>query len=49
VARLKQKYGFESRLARDTQRTTPCAQMKLGWGATTAAADLQGMRSCAAG
>ncbi len=49
VARLKQKYGFESRLARDTQRTTPCAQMKLGWGATTATADLQGMRSCAAG
>jgi DNA repair photolyase len=49
VARLKQKYGFESRLARDTQRATPCAQMKLGWGATTAAADLRGMRSCAAG
>ncbi len=49
VARIKQKYGFESRQARDTQRTTPCAQMKLGWGATTAAADLQGMRSCAAG
>jgi DNA repair photolyase len=49
VARIKQKYGFESRLARDTQRTTPCAQMKLGWGVTTAAPDLQGMRSCAAG
>jgi DNA repair photolyase len=49
LARLKQKYGFESRLARDAQRTTPCAQMKLGWGATTTAADLQGMRSCAAG
>jgi DNA repair photolyase len=49
VAGLKQKYGFESRLARDTQRTTPCAQMKLGWGATSAAADLQGMRSYAAG
>jgi DNA repair photolyase len=49
VSRLKQKYGFESRQARDTQRTTPCAQMKLGWGATTAAPDLQGMRSCAAG
>lgn len=31
VARLKQKYGFELRLARDTQRPTPCAQMKLGW------------------
>ncbi len=42
VARLKQKYGFESRLARDTQRTTPCTQMKLGWGATSSAADLQG-------
>ena len=48
VARLKQKYGFESRLARDTQRITPCAQMKLGWGAA-AAADLQGLRSGAAG
>ena len=49
VARIKQKYGFESRLARDTQRKTPCAQMKLGWGATSAAAELQGMCSCAAG
>lgn len=49
VARLKQKYGFESRVARDTQRTTPCAQMKLGWGATSVTADLQGMRSCATG
>src|SRR5271167_286925 len=47
VARLKQKYGFDSRPQRDTQRTTPCAQMKLGWGA--AAPDLPGMRSCAAG
>jgi len=48
VARLKQKYGFESRLARDTQRTTPCAQMKLGWGAAAPTVDLQGMRSCGA-
>jgi DNA repair photolyase len=39
VARLKQKYGFDSRPQRDTQRTTPCAQMKLGWeSATTSAA-----------
>jgi len=49
VARIKQKYGFESRLARDTQRTTPCAQMKLGWDTTAVAAQLQGMRSFAAG
>jgi DNA repair photolyase len=49
VTRLKQKYGFDSRPQRDSQRTTPCAQMKLGWGAATPAADLQGMRSCAAG
>jgi DNA repair photolyase len=49
VARLKQKYGFESRLSRDTQRTSSCAQMKLGWGAVAPTADLQGMRSCAAG
>jgi DNA repair photolyase len=48
VARLKQKYGFESRLARDTQRITPCAQLKLGWGAA-AAADFEGLRSCARG
>jgi DNA repair photolyase len=31
VTRLKQKYGFDSRPQRDTQRTTPCSQMKLGW------------------
>jgi DNA repair photolyase len=33
VTRLKQKYGFDSRPLRDTQRPTPCAQMKLGWDA----------------
>jgi DNA repair photolyase len=31
VARLKQKYGFDSRPLRDTQRPTARAQMKLGW------------------
>jgi hypothetical protein len=30
VARLKQKYGFDSRPNRDAQRPVPCAQMKLG-------------------
>jgi DNA repair photolyase len=49
VARIKQKYGFDSRPRRDTQRPAPCAQMKLGWGAAAATPDLQGMRSCAAG
>jgi|ERR1700676_5516295 len=49
VARLKQKYGFDSRPQRDTQRTSPCAQMKLGWDATAASTELQGIRSCAAG
>jgi DNA repair photolyase len=49
VARLKQKYGFDSRFQRDTQRTTPCAQMKLGWGTAEASPELHGMRSCAAG
>ncbi len=49
VARLKQKYGFDSRPQRETQRTTPCAQMKLGWDAAAVSAELQGMRSCAAG
>jgi DNA repair photolyase len=49
VTRLKQKYGFDSRPQRNTQRTTPCAQMKLGLGAPAAIPDLQGMRSCAAG
>jgi DNA repair photolyase len=38
VARLKQKYGFDSRPQRDTQRTTPCAQMKLGWDAAAVSA-----------
>jgi len=49
VARLKQKYGFDARPQRDTQRTTPCAQMKLGWDAAAVSAQLQSMRSCAAG
>ncbi|MHB8501263.1 MAG: SPL family radical SAM protein [Candidatus Acidiferrales bacterium] len=49
VARLKQKYGFDSRPQRDTQRTTPCAQMKLAWDPTAITAQLQGIRSCAAG
>jgi DNA repair photolyase len=49
VARLKQKYGFDSRPQRDNQRTTPCSQMKLAWDAAAASAELQGMRSCAAG
>lgn len=49
VARLKQKYGFDSRPQRDSQRTTPCAQMKLAWDATTVSEELQGMRSCASG
>ena len=49
VARLKQKYGFDSRPQRDAQRTTPCSQMKLGWDAAAISAELQGMRSCAAG
>ena len=33
VARLKQKYGFAARPIGDTERTRPCAQMKLGWDA----------------
>ncbi len=49
VARLRQKYGFDSRPQRDTQRTTPYAQMKLGWDAAAVSAQLQGMRSCADG
>ena len=49
VARLKQKYGFDSRPQRDTQRTNSCAQMKLGWDAAAVSAQLQSMRSCAAG
>jgi hypothetical protein len=49
VARLKQKYGFDSRPLRDTQRTRPCAQMKLGWDAAAVSAEFDGMRSCRAG
>jgi DNA repair photolyase len=49
VARLKQKYGFDSRPQRDTQRIMPCAQMKLGWDAAAVSSELHGMRSCAAG
>jgi len=48
VARLKQKYGFDARPLRDTQRTRPCAQMKLGWDAA-ALAEFEGMPSSAAG
>jgi len=49
VARLKQKYGFDSRPDREPRRTAPCAQMKLGWDAAAVSTELQGMRSCAAG
>jgi DNA repair photolyase len=34
VARLKQKYGFDSRPNRHAQRPMPCAQMKLGLATT---------------
>jgi DNA repair photolyase len=37
VARLKEKYGFDSRPQRDTQRTRPGRQMKLGWDAAVSA------------
>jgi DNA repair photolyase len=49
VARLKQKYRFDSRPDREPRRTAPCAQMKLGWDATVPTVALQGMRSCAPG
>ncbi len=49
VARIKQKHGFDSRPQRDTQRTAPRAQMKLGWDAGAVSTEMQGMRSCAAG
>ena len=42
VARLKQKYGFDSRPLRDTQRARPCAQMKLGWDAAAVSAEFPG-------
>jgi DNA repair photolyase len=46
VARLKQKYGFDARPPRDTQRTRPCAQMKLSWDAARVGSVFEGMRSC---
>lgn len=49
VARLKQKYGFDSRPDRAQRRTAPCAQMKLGWDTTAVSTELHGMRSCSAG
>ncbi len=49
VARLKQKYGFDSRPDREPRRTAPRAQMKLGWDAAAVSTELQGMRSCSAG
>jgi DNA repair photolyase len=49
VARLKQKYGFDSRPDREMRRSMPCAQMKLGWDTTAVSAELQGVRSCTAG
>jgi DNA repair photolyase len=49
VARIKQKYGFCSRPMDETRRATPRAQLKLGWDAPAVAAQLGGMRSCAAG
>ncbi len=50
VAHLKEKYGFDHRPQRDTQRKASCTQMKLAWDAITPAVpELQGIRSCAAG
>jgi DNA repair photolyase len=48
VARLKQKYGFDSRPDRQQRRVAPCAQMKLGWDAAARSAELPGMQSCSA-
>jgi DNA repair photolyase len=49
VARLKQKYGFDSRPLGDTQRTRPGAQMKLGWDAARVSTEFEGRRPSAAG
>ena len=49
VARIKQKYGFTSRPMDETRCARPRAQLKLGWDAPAVAAQLSGMRSCAAG
>jgi DNA repair photolyase len=42
VARLQQKYGFDSRPLRDTQGSRPCRQMKLGWDAARVSAESPG-------
>ena len=49
VARIKQKYGFTLRPMDEARRAVPRAQLKLGWDAPAVAAQLTGMRSCAAG
>lgn len=47
VARLKEKYGFDSRPQRDSQRTTRCRQLKLGWDAAAKTTELKGSRAFA--
>ena len=49
VARIKQKYGFNSRPQHESQRSIPRMQLKLGWDAAAVSKQLQETRSCAAG
>jgi len=49
VGRIKLKYGFTSRPMDETRSARPRKQLKLGWDAPAVAAQLNGMRSCAAG
>ncbi|MGH9741512.1 MAG: radical SAM protein [Candidatus Acidiferrum sp.] len=40
VARLKQKYGFDSRMLHERRQGTPCMQLKLSWDPATVAGNL---------
>ena len=49
VARIKEKFGFNVRPQYESHRPPLRMQLKLGWDATAAGAELHRMRSCAAG
>lgn len=49
VALIKAKYGFNARPQYESGRAPRRVQLKLGWDVPSAAAELQGMRSCSAG
>jgi DNA repair photolyase len=49
VRRIRQRFGFNTRPWEGERPSAPHAQLSLGWDAGAIGANLQGMKSCAAG